>query len=812
METELMEAKIMENTVHTPMMQQYLNIKAEYPNHLLFYRMGDFYELFFDDAKKVSRMLDITLTARGNSAGEPIPMSGVPYHSVDPYLARLLKMGENIAICEQVGDPTTTKGPMERRVQRLLTPGTLTDETLLETLQESALVAIASFEDTPVLQLKKYGIAYLELSSGRFTLEEVVGIDAVQSELERLQPAEILVSETADFEITYRAKIEKRPANSFSIVGAYKILKEHFSKQSIEHLQKDNLNLGLCAAGALLEYAKKTQCNDLGYLFSLQKEDHNECLELDENTRRHLELTHNFQGTKTHTLFSVLNTTVTPMGGRLLARWIHRPLRARDIINARLQAVLALQHQQRYLNLRDACREIHDLERILSRVALLTAKPGDLARLKAALTQIPVIRREFSPLLKQTLLSQLYKELNEFPELKQTLDAALIENPPLHIRDGGVIARGFDATLDELRDLSDNANAFLIKLELQEREKTGLSTLKVGFNRVHGYYIELSRQQAEHAPSEYIRRQTLKNAERFITPELKTFEEKILSSQERALQREKYLYDALLKKILSILQPLQLMAQALATLDVLLAFAERADTLNWKCPTLVDTSELQIEAGRHPVVELCMDAPFIPNPIALNEQRRMLIITGPNMGGKSTYMRQTALIVLLAHIGSFVPAQSAIIGNFDRIFTRIGAQDELSRGLSTFMVEMTETASILRRATEKSLVIMDEIGRGTSTFDGLALAWSIARHLVEKIKASTLFSTHYFEMTTLPTLVSASANVHLEVIDQNDTLTFLYSVVEGPSSKSYGLKVAQLAGVLEEVIRGAESKLLELEN
>lgn len=798
---------------HTPMMQQYLKIKSEHPNHFLFYRMGDFYELFFEDAVRASRLLDITLTARGSSAGQPIPMAGVPYHSVDQYLARLLKMGETIAICEQIGDPSTSKGPVERKVQRLLTPGTLTDDSLLESLQESSLVAIVEQNDAELNPNHCYGIAYLELSSGRFTLAEVIGEEKLHSELERLQPAEILISENSKLTLFYnRAKLEKRPADVFSEKSSYSELQKHFSGQYLTELQSNNMPLGLRAAGVLLEYAKKTQCNDLQYLVSVQRDDQQDCLELDENTRRHLELTQNFQGKKDFTLFSVLNNTLTPMGARLLSRWIHQPLRSRLQLNARLDAVQYLKTQQNYLPLRDYFRDIYDLERILSRVALLTAKPGDLVRLQQALGQIPEIRQKLKPIIdKSSLLQTLYNTLFEFPEIKQMLAKALVAMPPSHIREGGVIANGYDAELDELRTLSDNANAFLIKLEVEEREKSGLSTLKVGFNRVHGYYIELSRQQAEKAPSHYTRRQTLKNAERFITPELKAFEEKILSSQERALQREKHLYDILLQNLQAELIPLQSLAQALATLDVLLTLAERSDNLGWQRPELLENTELHIKEGRHPVVELCVDTPFIPNSITLNDQRRMLIITGPNMGGKSTYMRQTALIVLLAHIGSFVPAQSAQIGHFDKIFTRIGAQDELTRGRSTFMVEMSETAAILRRATDKSLVLMDEIGRGTSTFDGLALAWSIAFHLAQKLQSFTLFSTHYFEMTRLPETIPTAANVHLEVIDQNNKLTFLYSVIDGPANKSYGLKVAQLAGVLDEVISLAEHKLCELE-
>lgn len=854
---------------HTPMMQQYLTIKAEHSKHLLFYRMGDFYELFFEDAENASRLLDITLTARGTSAGEPIPMAGVPFHSVDQYLAKLLKLGKTIAICEQIGDPNTSKGPVERKVVRLLTPGTLTEEALMDVMHTSALVAIfeAPAEEhhehsshdisvtsvipgTPVTQncpSRKFGLAYLELSAGRFTFEEVLGLELLNSELERLQPSEILLpvrwnesqtispnleqaasgqASSTRYPLTYsKANREYYSEEHTDITCAFQALQQHFPEKDLAGYLEQGLTVGLTAAAILLEYVKKTQSCHLSHLNTLSQEDQEETLELDENTRRHLELTQNLHGKTENTLFSVLNSCVTPMGTRQLARWLHRPLRSRSILNTRLEAVEILQTEQRYLPLREDLKDIHDIERILTRVALSSAKPMDLVRLRRALEKMPELRKNLTQIAASTvnntnvtphharcLLSELLIDLREFPAITEKLKKALLDIPASHLREGGVIAPGFDPILDELRTLSENAHEYLIKLEQQERAETKLSTLKVGYNRVHGYYIELSRQQAEHAPQSYIRRQTLKNAERFITPELKSFEDKVLSSRERALTREKYLYEELLKVIQAELTELQDSATAVSTLDVLLTFAERADSLNWMRPVLTNTQELHIKAGRHPVVENSLQTHFVPNSLSLSETRRMLIITGPNMGGKSTYMRQTAEIVLLAHVGSFVPAESARIGDFDKIFTRIGAQDDLARGRSTFMVEMSETAVIFQRATTKSLVLMDEIGRGTSTFDGLSLAWSIARHLAEKIKAFTLFSTHYFEMTALPALIPVIANVHLEVIDQNDTLIFLYSVVDGPASKSYGIKVAQLAGVLDEVIKGAEEKLMELEN
>lgn len=799
-----------ELSAHTPMMQQYLKIKLEYPNQLLFYRMGDFYELFFEDAKKAAQLLDITLTKRGSSKGEPIPMAGVPYHSVDAYLAKLIKLGESIVICEQIGDPATSIGPVERKVVKILTPGTLTDEALLDEYQESSIVAITE-------QMGIYGLAYLELGSGRFTLEEISGMDMLKMELQRLGPSEILLNESiSNLGKIHKACIHFKDSLSFEYKTASLYLKDHFKISNFSKFKCEGLNLALAAAGALLHYVKKTQCNELLHITQLQVEDRSENLELDDNTRRHLELTENNQGKPENTLYSVLNTTQTPMGARLLARWIHRPIQSRKTLNERLEAVEIFQKRESYIELREYFQGIHDLERILTRIALNSAKPADLLRLKGALSKLPSILYLLTELKvdvsTESHFVHLMNSLNTFPELLNILEKAILEMPSNHIREGGVIKMGYDPEFDELKTLSDTVNDFLIKMEFEEREKTKLSTLKVGFNRVSGYYIELSRGQAEQAPKNYIRRQTLKNAERFITPELKDFEDKILSSKERALMREKYLYECLLGLIRKQLDALQNTTAALAELDVLLCFAERADVLGFVKPNLLSNNGLQIKSGRHPVIEQCLGNPFVANDITLDQNRKMLIITGPNMGGKSTYMRQTAVIVLLAHIGSFVPAKSADIGRFDKIFTRIGASDMLSQGLSTFMVEMIETANILKYASNQSLVLMDEIGRGTSTFDGLALAWSIASHLVQKIKAFTLFSTHYFEMTELCTKIPNIVNVHLEVLEQNNTLVFLYAVKEGAANKSYGLKVAQLAGVLPEVIIGAEEKLKELEN
>ena len=788
---------------HTPMMQQYTRIKANHPQQLLFYRMGDFYELFFDDAIKASTLLNITLTTRGQSAGMPIPMAGVPYHAVEGYLATLMKSGQSIAICEQIGDPATSKGPVAREVVRILTPGTLTDEAFLDPHQDNLILAIQTEEP-------HYGIACLDLASGRFTVFEVETRDLLLSEIERLKPAEILIPYTTDTELGKKASIQKRAPEEFDLKSAKRHLTEHFQVPNLKAFGCAHLRLALAAAGCLLQYAKEMQRNALPHIHTLSIEQAEDTLQLDINTRRHLELTETLQGTKENTLFSVLDKTATPMGSRCLARFLNRPLRNQTILKHRLDAISELKHQQFYLDLHKALKPIQDLERLLSRVALLSARPRDLVRLSEALHALPHVST-LTENLKSELLQKLFQAIQLFPALQDTLRKAIVQNPPMLIRDGGVIATGFDAELDELRLLRDNANEFLLNMEIAERQRTGFSTLKVGYNRVHGYYIEISRLQAQQAPEQYIRRQTLKNAERFVTPELKQFEDKILSSRERALTREKYLYEELLITLRTFLLPLQKTAGALAELDVLNCLAERAESLNWCKPVLVDAPELCITAGRHPVVEKVLSTPFTPNNLKMSPERRLLVITGPNMGGKSTYMRQTALIVLLAYIGSFVPAESATIGNFDKIFTRIGAQDDLTGGRSTFMVEMTETANILHHATQNSLILMDEIGRGTSTFDGLSLAWAIAEYLAAHTRAFTLFATHYFELTELPNLIPQTANIHLDAMEYNHTLVFLYAVQEGPANRSYGLQVAELAGIPADVIQKAKQKLSTLE-
>jgi len=801
---------------HTPMIQQYLRIKADYANMLLFYRMGDFYELFFDDAKKAAALLDITLTARGHSNGTPIAMAGVPFHAVEGYIAKLVKLGETIVICEQIGDPETSKGPVERKVVRIITPGTLTDEALLEERQENLILAIHYSAEGP----SKFGLAWMELASGRFKLSEVANENQLMQELERLKPSEILISDhfissqkTGSLDLLRRiAAVQIKPDALFNHNAAFETLIQHFKTKDLNAFGCLPFPMGVTAAGVLLHYVKETQCGQLPHIQTLQAETQDALLTLDANTRRNLELVQNLQGGKTNTLLSILDATTTAMGSRLLYRWLQSPLRNHSILNQRLNAISVLLKNQCYIALRDLMKPIGDMERILSRIALLSARPFDLVRLKNALEKLPSLQFKLSQLKADVLLSGLAQQLQDFPILCARLKSAIVENPPATCREGGVLAMGFDAELDELRLLSENANEFLVKLENEERQKTGLSTLKVGYNRIHGFYIEISRLQAESAPKQYIRRQTLKNVERFITPELKSFEDKVLSSRTRALQREKYLYEALLIEIQGSLIELQTTALAIAELDVLCCLAERAESLNWQRPELNSKSTLDIQAGRHPVVEHVLKTPFVPNSLALSEKRRMLIVTGPNMGGKSTYMRQTALIVVLAHIGSYVPAKSAKIGQFDQIFTRIGAQDDLSGGRSTFMVEMTETAHILKNATEKSLILMDEIGRGTSTFDGLSLAWAIAKHIAEHIKAFTLFSTHYFEMTTLPTLIPTVFNVHLDAVEYGNTLVFLYNVEEGAANKSYGLQVAELSGVPQNIIEAARQKLVELEN
>lgn len=787
------------------MMQQYLRIKAEHPDMLLFYRMGDFYEMFYDDAHRGSQLLDLTLTHRGAFAGDPIPMAGVPYHAADNYLARLIKMGESIAICEQVGDPATSKGPVERQVTRIVTPGTVTDESLLTDHHDNLLVAIHA-------KGKHYGLASLDLSSGRFVILECQGEDALQSELARLAPAECLISE--DFAdkhlVVNQAGLRARPPWEFELNAAQRLLTQQFNCQDLEGFGVTNAKLALAAAGCVMHYVQNTQRSALPHMTKIQLEQTDDCIVIDAATRRNLEISVNLSGQTENTLVAVIDKTKTAMGSRLLRRWLHRPLRDLNVLQARQQAIDDVLQQQLFIDLQQTLQSIADVERILARIALKSARPRDLSQLRHALQQLPNLQTQLQA-TTQPRLNTLRTAISEFPDTADLLERAIIETPPQLIRDGGVIAEGYDQQLDELRGLRDNATQYLLDLEQREKQRTGIATLKVGFNRVHGYYIEISRGQAQAAPDDYTRRQTLKNAERFITPELKQFEEKVLSAQSKALTREKLLYEQLIDQLHDELFDLQQSANAIAELDVLTNLAERAESLSLNMPQLVNERGISIQAGRHLVVENISDSTFVANDLTLNNQRQMLIITGPNMGGKSTYMRQTALIALLAYIGSFIPAKSATIGPIDRIFTRIGASDDLASGRSTFMVEMTETANILHNATQNSLVLIDEIGRGTSTFDGMSLAWACADYLAKQSKAYTLFATHYFELTQLTEHNSAIANVHLAAIEHDDNIIFLHEVQDGPANQSYGLQVAQLAGIPPTVIQEAKLQLQQLE-
>jgi DNA mismatch repair protein MutS len=787
------------------MMQQYFRIKAEYPDILLFYRMGDFYELFMDDAKKAAALLDITLTARGSSAGDPIAMAGVPYHAVEQYLAKLLKLGESVAICEQVGDPAKSKGPVERKITRLLTPGTVTDDYLLDDRRDNLLMAVCE-EKTG----GNYGIAAIDLSTGRFTVQQADSDTTLLNEIERLQPAEILHDEDWKPPFVRTQHCTSRPTWHFDRDTAQRLLLRQFGTHDLSGFGCDHLPLAITAAGALLNYVQETQRTALPHINSLTVELSDEGIILDAASRRNLELEHSLSGEHKNTLISVIDKTATSMGSRLLRRWLNKPLRDRHILRNRHQAVGVLLEQYHYENLLDTLRGIGDIERIASRIALGSARPRDLSTLRDSLHVLPRIHAHLQP-LDNPRLQALHQQIDLHEALSHLLDSAIIDNPPVVIRDGGVIAPGFDAELDELRNLSENADQYLLDLEAREKVRTGINNLKVAYNRVHGYYVEVPQSQLSKIPADYIRRQTLKGVERYILPELKKFEDKVLSARERSLAREKAIYEELLRDLLAHLNPLRSSAQAIAELDVLGNFAERANTLNYNCPALVDGAGIQIEGGRHPVVERTLDAPFVPNDLYMDSRRRMLMVTGPNMGGKSTYMRQVALIVLLAHIGSYVPAQTARLGNIDRIFTRIGAHDDLSSGRSTFMVEMTEAANILNNATAHSLVLMDEIGRGTSTFDGLSLAWAFAEYLARDRKAFTLFATHYFELTVLPEQISTIVNVHIDAIEHGDKIVFLHAVKEGPANQSYGLQVAQLAGVPKSVIAQARKKLLSLE-
>ena len=788
---------------HTPMMQQYLRLKAENPEVLLFYRMGDFYELFYDDAKRASQLMDISLTKRGSSAGEPIPMAGVPYHAVEGYLAKLVQLGESVAIAEQIGDPALSKGPVDRKVVRIVTPGTVSDEALLSERQDNLLAAI--WQDG-----RGFGYATLDISSGRFRVAQPDDLETMAAELQRTNPAELLYPESFEAMplIASRRGLRRRPMWEFELETAKQQLNLQFGTRDLSGFGVEQAAQALRAAGCLLQYVKDTQRTALPHIRGVTMERQQDGIIMDAATRRNLELTQNLAGGVENTLASVLDQAVTPMGSRMLKRWIHMPSRDIKMLANRQRTIGALQDIT--ADLQPVLRQVGDLERILARLALRSARPRDLARMRHALQQLPEIRE----ILNDTgaeYVQTLVEQTGDFTDLVELLERAVIESPPVLVRDGGVIAPGYNAELDEWRALADGATDYLDRLEIREREKLGLDTLKVGFNGVHGYYIQVSRGQSHLVPIHYVRRQTLKNAERYIIPELKEYEDKVLTSKGKALSLEKALYEELFDLLMPHLSALQQSASALAELDVLSNLAERAYTLNYACPTMSEKPGIHITGGRHPVVEQVLSEPFISNPLNMSPARRMLIITGPNMGGKSTYMRQAALIVLMAHIGSYVPADAATIGPVDRIFTRVGAADDLASGRSTFMVEMTETANILHNATENSLVLMDEIGRGTSTYDGLSLAWACAENLASRIKAMTLFATHYFELTTLPEKMEGTVNVHLDAIEHGDTIAFMHSVQDGAASKSYGLAVAALAGVPRDVIKRARQKLKELE-
>lgn len=788
------------------MMQQFLRIKADHPDTILFYRMGDFYELFMDDAVKAAPLLGITLTSRGEFAGKRIPMAGLPYHAADRYLAKLLKAGESVAICEQVGDPATSKGPVDRKVVRVITPGTITEDSLLDEQKDNLLCAVA-------FDKSAYGLAIVDVASGRFQLQEVPNEELLYAEIARIDPAEVLTSENwqTPQRISTRAGHSSLASWHFDSETATRILNKQFGTKDLKGFGCENMVSAIKAAGALLQYLKDTHQSSLPHLQSIKVIQCNDFIIMDEASRRHLEIDFHPSGEKKFTLLGLLNHCKTAMGSRLIRRWLHQPLRNHETLKHRYLAIDVVQQSGELENIQKQLKETGDIERILSRIALQTARPRDLVVLRQTFRALPELQNHLKK-LDAPQLTTLSQQISEHPELLALLDKAIIDNPPVLIRDGGVIAEGYNEELDNLRNISTHADQFLLDLEVRERENSQINSLKVSYNRVHGYYLEIPRSQSDTVPAHFTRKQTLKNVERFITPELKEFEDKVLHAREQSLSCEKALYTALLQKFMPYLRELQLCAEALGEVDVLTNLTERSISLNFQQPTLSEHAGIDIQQGRHPIIENVIDTPFVPNDILLNNDRRMLIITGPNMGGKSTYMRQLALIVLIAHIGSHVPASQATIGPIDQIFTRIGASDDLASGRSTFMVEMSETANILHNASDKSLVLMDEVGRGTSTFDGLSLAWASAHYLASRTKPFTLFATHYFEMTALPETINNVANVHLDAIEHGDKVVFLHTVNEGAASQSYGLQVAALAGIPRSVIESARAKLLTLEN
>ncbi len=796
---------VKDTSQHTPVMKQYLGFKSQHPDKLLFFRMGDFYEFFYEDAKKAARLLDISLTSRGKSAGEPIPMAGVPYHAAESYLAKLLKLGESVVICEQVGDPAASKGPVDREISRIITPGTVTDEALMDQAADNLLSAISENDG-------KFGLATIDICSGRFVLMQLENQEMLNSELERLRPAELLISEDSALKhiVKCQRNVTTRPDWHFDKESAVELLKNQFKVRELSGFGCEEMPLAISAAGCLLQYAEETQRSALQHLQAICVEHQQDSIILDAVSRRNLELETDNEGSGKHSLLSVLKTTSTAMGGRLLGRWLHRPIRDLATLGLRHNAVALLMHNRQFIHFHDSLRSIGDMERILARISLKSARPRDLIQLRDTLGVLPNLEKILAD-IDSPLLQKLGHHVDGFPDIVDLLSDAISDSPPLTVRDGGVIAENYHAELDELRQLSTEAGQFLLDLESREKKRTGIATLKVGYNRIHGYYIEISRNQTCELPSEYRRRQTLKASERYITPELKSFEDKVLSAQEKALALEKQLYDELLDKLCERISALQRCSAAVAEIDVLVCFAERAETLNLNQPTFKASQGISITAGRHLVVEQMQTETFIANDLQLDDKHRMLIITGPNMGGKSTYMRQTALIVILAHIGCFVPAERAELGPIDRIFTRIGAADDLAGGRSTFMVEMTETANILNNASHQSLVLLDEIGRGTSTYDGLALAWTCAEHLARNVGALSLFATHYFELTALPDHIQEVENVHLDAIEHDDKIVFLHTVKKGATNRSYGLQVALLAGVPRNVVSQAKQFLQEME-
>lgn len=792
---------------HTPMMQQYLGIKKSHPDSLLFYRMGDFYELFFDDARDAARLLDITLTARGKSGGKPIPMAGIPYHAAENYLARLVRLGKSIAICEQIGDPATSKGPVERQVVRLITPGTLTDDAFLNSNSDNVICAFYGTTE-------QGGLASIDVSTGRFLVTPITSLDALSSELARIRPAELLIEDIPNVipKEMFKGCIQHIPSWHYQLDTCQRLLKEQFQFISLDGLGIDDIPLAVSAAGAVLQYVQETNRTALPHIQTLQRENRSDSLQIDAATRRNLEIDINQLGASDFTLAWVLDHTQTSMGSRLLKRWLNQPLRNIADINHRQDAVAQILSEYLYDGLQTELKQIGDIERPLARISMGTGRPRDLSRLRHALTHLPPITQSIISGQSERLGS-LQSEINHHPDILSLLNTAIEETPAHLIRDGGVIATGYDAELDELRSIQTHASDHLLRIEEEEKAATQISSLKVGYNRVHGYYIEISKSQSNIAvPEHYIRKQTLKNAERYITPELKAFEDKALSAKSKALAREKMLYEEVQKLVGEEIKPLQKTARALAELDVLCCFAERSLALNLTRPELQKKVLIDIQGGRHLVVEQMSEQPFVANDCHLEPHNRLSIITGPNMGGKSTFMRQTAQIVLLAHTGCFVPATQATIGPIDRIFTRMGSSDDVAGGLSTFMVEMTETANILNNATEQSLVIMDEVGRGTSTFDGLSLAWASASYLSDSIRCLTLFATHYFEMTAMAEQYTHCSNLHLGATEVDERVYFLHRVQSGPASKSYGLHVAALAGVPMEVCQVAKQKLLALES